>query len=123
MDWYLKVLKNYVGFGGRARRKEYWMFTLISLIVAVIAAVLDNVLGLANEQLHYGVIYGLYALAVFLPSLAVSIRRLHDTDRSGWWLLIGFVPFIGAVVLLVFMVLEGNRGDNRFGPDPKAGVA
>ena len=121
MDWYLKVLKNYVGFGGRARRKEYWMFTLFSTIFALVAMVLDNVLGLASEQLHYGPIYGLYALAVFLPSLAVCVRRLHDTGRSAWWLLIAFVPLLGAIVLLVFMVLEGEHGPNAHGPDPKAG--
>ena len=121
MDWYLKVLKNYVGFSGRARRKEYWMFTLFSVIFAVVAMILDNVLGLASKEIGYGPIYGLYALAVLLPSLAVSVRRLHDTDRSGWWLLIALIPFLGGIVLLVFMVLEGNHSDNRFGPDPKAG--
>jgi uncharacterized membrane protein YhaH (DUF805 family) len=120
MDWYLKVLKNYVGFSGRARRKEYWMFVLFNILFAVAAMVLDNVLGLASEKLHYGPIYGLYALAVFLPGLAAGVRRLHDTDRSGWWLLLCLVPLVGLVVI-VFLALEGTPGGNRFGPDPKAG--
>jgi uncharacterized membrane protein YhaH (DUF805 family) len=120
MDWYLKVLKNYVGFSGRARRKEYWMFVLFNILFAVVAMVLDNVFGLASEKLHYGPIYGLYALAVFLPGLAAGIRRLHDTDRSGWWLLLCLVPLVGLVVI-VFLALEGTPGSNRFGPDPKAG--
>lgn len=122
MHWYLKVLRNYVGFEGRARRKEYWMFVLFNVIAAIVAMVLDNVLGLASSQYAgYGPIYGLYLLAVLLPSLAVGVRRLHDTDRSGWWMLLGFVPILGAIVLLVFMVIEGTPGPNRFGPDPKAG--
>ncbi len=120
MNWYLKVLKNYVGFSGRARRTEYWMFTLFSVIAAIIAMVLDNLLGLASSQLGYGPIYGLYALAVLLPSIAVGVRRLHDTDKSGWWMLIGLIPLLGAIVLLVFFVLEGTHGENRYGPDPKA---
>lgn len=124
MDWYLKVLKNYVGFSGRARRREYWMFALFNLIVAIVAIVLDRVLGLASEQYGgYGPIYGIYAFAVLLPSLAVAVRRLHDTDRSGWWLLLALVPVIGAIVLLVFALLEGTRGANRFGSDPKAVAA
>jgi uncharacterized membrane protein YhaH (DUF805 family) len=120
MEWYLKVLKNYVGFSGRARRKEYWMFTLFNLIALVVMSVLDRMLGLAGEA-GVGILYTVYALAVLLPSLAVSVRRLHDIDKSGWWMLLVLVPFIGAIVLLVFAVMEGTRGDNRFGADPKAG--
>ena len=122
MEWYLKVLKNYVGFSGRARRKEYWMFVLFNIIFAVVAMILDNMLGLASKEYGYGPIYGLYALAVFLPGLAVSVRRLHDIGKSGWWLLIALIPLIGAIVLIIWDVREGDRGDNRFGPDPKAGA-
>lgn len=122
MNWYLKVLKQYFDFNGRARRKEYWMYTLFNVVALVVAMILDNVLGLAGD-IGYGPIYGLYALATLLPSLGVCVRRLHDTDKSGWWVLIGLVPLIGAIVLLVFMVMEGTRGDNRFGADPKAGDA
>lgn len=122
MEWYLKVLKNYVGFSGRARRKEYWMFTLFNLIAFVIAMVLDNMLGLNFEGIGYGPIYSLYALAVFLPGVAVSIRRLHDTDRSGWWLLLAFIPLIGAIILIIWLATDGTPGDNRFGSNPKAGA-
>ncbi len=114
MDWYLTVLKQYTVFSGRARRKEYWMFFLINLIVSLAINVIEAiVLGTAFLGL-------IYALAVFLPYLAVTIRRLHDTDRSGWWFLIAFIPLVGAIVLLVFLVMEGTSGDNQFGADPKA---
>lgn len=113
MNYYVAVLKNYVGFSGRARRAEYWQFTLFNIIALVACFVID----LAIKS---PILYALYALAVLLPSLAVAVRRLHDTDRSGWWLLIGLVPLIGGIVLLVFMCLEGTRGNNKHGADPKA---
>ena len=126
MQWYLAVLKNYVGFSGRARRKEYWMFTLINAIVGAIINVIQLILGLELPYLSM-----LYLLATFLPVLALAIRRLHDTDRSGAWALLFFVPFIGWLVLLVpiigwlvlfvFACLEGNSGSNRYGNDPKFG--
>lgn len=97
MQWYLSVLKNYAGFSGRARRKEYWMFTLINAIVGAIINVIQLILGLELPYLSM-----LYLLATFLPVLALAIRRLHDTDRSGAWALLFFVPFIGWLVLLVF---------------------
>jgi uncharacterized membrane protein YhaH (DUF805 family) len=82
---------------------------------------LDRVLGLASETYGIGPLYVLYALAVLIPGLAVGVRRLHDIDKSGWWMLIAFIPLIGGIVLLVFAVMEGTSGSNRFGPDPKAG--
>ena len=114
MHWYLDVLKNYTGFSGRARRTELWMFWLINLGIAIVLTVIESILGLP------GVLSGLYNLAILLPSIAVGMRRLHDTDRTGWWLLIAFVPFVGAIVLLIFFCLEGTKGDNQYGPDPKA---
>lgn len=116
MDWYVGVLKKYVEFNGRARRKEYWMFFLINFVIALALGVVDAVLG-------FGLLGGLYALAVLLPSLAVTVRRLHDTGRTGWWILIGLIPLIGIIVILIFMVLEGQPGDNAYGPDPKAAGA
>ncbi|WP_433571824.1 DUF805 domain-containing protein [Streptomyces sp. CA-251247] len=113
MHWYLDVLKKYAVFNGRARRQEYWMFMLFSVITSAVLWVLDMVIGTSP------VIVAIYFLAVFLPSLGVTIRRLHDTDRSGWWILIYFVPLVGFIVLLVFLVLEGQRHDNSYGPDPK----
>ncbi len=123
MEWYLKVLKNYVGFSGRARRKEYWMFLLFHLIVLIVAMLLDRMLGLSFGDVGYGPIYSLYALAVFLPSLAVAIRRLHDTNRSGWWLLLAFIPIIGGIVLIIWLATDGTPGDNRYGSNPKAAAA
>jgi len=117
MQWYLKVLRQYADFNGRARRTEYWMFTLFSVIISVVLAILDSVLGASAGG--FGLLQGLYALAVLLPSLAVGARRLHDTGRSGWWLLIGLIPLIGAIVLIVFFVIDGDRGPNAYGPDPK----
>ena len=96
MDWYLKVLKNYVGFRGRARRKEYWMFILVNIILTTI-----------------------YGILVFLPWWAVQFRRLHDTDRSAWWALLFLIPFIGWLIIIVFNCQAGTPGENRFGPDPK----
>lgn len=119
MNWYLKVLKNYTNFSGSARRKEYWMFTLFNVIFAVAAMLLDNLLGIAIEGIGYGPIYGLYVLATIVPGIAVSVRRLHDVDKSGWMLLIGLIPLIGAIWLLVLFVTEGTPGDNQYGPNPK----
>lgn len=113
MNYYLAVLKNYVGFSGRARRAEYWQFVLFNVIAMVLCVVIDLAIGSS-------ILYILYVLAVLLPGLAVGVRRLHDTGRSGWWLLISLIPLIGGIVLLVFMCLEGTRGDNKYGADPKA---
>ena len=113
------VLSQYVGFGGRARRSEYWWFFLFSVLVSIATAILDVALGTNFEDSSNGVIGLIASLALFLPSLAVAVRRLHDTDRSGWWVLIGLIPLIGLIVLLVFFVQDGTRGPNRFGPDPK----
>jgi len=113
VEWYLKALTNYVGFGGRARRREYWMFALFNLIIAFGLAFVDVVAGT-------GVLSLLYGLGVFLPSLAVSVRRLHDVSKSGWWLLICLIPLIGALVLLYFAVSDGSPGENSYGPSPKA---
>ena len=121
MNWMLMPYQRYFDFSGRSRRKEYWMFVLFNVIFAIVAMVLDNVLGLASKELGYGPIYGLYALAMILPSLAVAARRLHDIGKSGWWQLIALIPIIGVIVLIVWYVREGDHGDNAYGPDPKAG--
>ncbi len=113
MDWYLKVIKNYVGFSGRARRTEYWMFVLFNFIISAVLGILQYMADMGT------LLTALYSLALFLPGLAVSFRRLHDTGRSGWWVLISFIPIIGAIILIVFMVMEGDRGANKYGSDPK----
>jgi uncharacterized membrane protein YhaH (DUF805 family) len=119
MDWYLGVLRNYTGFSGRARRKEYWFFTLFNVLVVIALSMLDAMIGTFDAETGYGALSTVYMLAVLIPSLAVSFRRLHDTNRSAWWLLLGLVPLIGTLVLLVFMILEGTEGSNDYGPDPK----
>ncbi len=118
MNWYLDAWKNYINFQGRARRKAYWMFVLFNIIAAVLVGMLDSVLGLGGES-GYGPISGLYSLAVFLPGLALAVRRLHDTGRTGWWMLIGLIPLIGWIVLLVFFVQDSQPGSNQYGPNPK----
>jgi uncharacterized membrane protein YhaH (DUF805 family) len=117
MNWYLEVLKKYAEFKGRARRKEYWMFFLINLIIAVVIAFVEGMFG------SPGIIGMLYSLAVLLPAIGVTVRRLHDTDRTGWWILVFLIPLIGWIVLLVFMVLDSQPGDNEYGPNPKAAAA
>ena len=117
MNWYLEVMKKYAVFSGRARRREYWMFTLVNLIIFLVLALIEGFLG------SPGVISILYGLAILIPGLAVSVRRLHDIDRSGWWLLIGFVPVIGAVILLVFMLINSKPGENQYGANPKETTA
>ena len=119
MNWYLKVVKNYVGFSGRARRKEYWMFILFNLIFCIVAVILDNILGTAIKGIGYGLFYILYTLAVLLPGLAAAVRRLHDIGKSGWMILISIVPLIGWIWILVLLVLDSNPGDNKYGPNPK----
>jgi uncharacterized membrane protein YhaH (DUF805 family) len=115
MQWYLKVLRQYVDFEGRARRTEYWMYILVTVGIAIVLAVLDSLLfGTSSRVLGL-----IYALATLLPSLGVTVRRLHDTSRSGWWVLISAIPLIGAIVLIVFLATEGTRGPNAYGPDPK----
>lgn len=119
MNWYLKVLKQYADFSGRARRTEYWMFFLFNMIFAFLAAIIDNVLGTASPELGYGIFYGIYALAMFIPGLAVAVRRLHDVGKSGWMLLIAFIPLIGAIWLLVLLLTDSQEGTNNWGENPK----
>jgi len=114
MNWYLEVLKKYAVFDGRARRKEYWYFVLFNTIINIVLSGIDSV------TTGIGLLAGLYTLAVLIPSIAVSIRRLHDTDRSGWWILIALIPIIGWIVLLIFMVQDGKPGENQYGLNPKA---
>jgi uncharacterized membrane protein YhaH (DUF805 family) len=123
MNWYLEVLKKYAVFNGRARRKEYWYFLLFNIIVSIVLAVIDDVTGSFSPEAGMGLLGGIYSLAVLIPSIAVSVRRLHDTERSGWWLLIGLIPLIGAIVLIVFMVQDSKPGQNQYGANPKDATA
>jgi len=119
MNWFLEVLRKYAVFSGRARRMEYWMFYLFSFIFTIVFGIIDAVVGSFNPETGMGLFGGIYLLAIIIPSIAVLVRRLHDTNRSGWWLLIGLIPIVGAITLLVFSVLDGTPGTNQYGGNPK----
>jgi uncharacterized membrane protein YhaH (DUF805 family) len=152
MKWYIQVLNSYADFSGRSRRKEYWMFFLINLIISIVLSIIDKVLGSDNivsfggtAFRNNGIIGSLYSLLIFVPSLAAGVRRLHDTNRSGWFLLLPFSPFllflispflgkigfvlmfmgyltiiVFAIVLIVLLATEGDKGENDYGPNPKS---
>ena len=113
MKEYLDCLCRYCVFTGRSRRREYWMFAVMNFIFGTAASLMDDILGSA------GAVSLIYALFTMLPSTAVFVRRLHDTDHSAWWILIMFIPLIGSIVILVFLCQNGTIGVNRFGDDPK----
>ncbi|MFC5468225.1 DUF805 domain-containing protein [Cohnella suwonensis] len=113
MEWYVKVLQNYAVFQGRARRKEYWMFVLVNVIISIVLGIVEAIVGVDS------LLSGLYSLAIIVPSLAVGARRLHDIGKSGWWQLIGLIPIIGLIILLIFYCTD-SVGDNQYGPNPKA---
>lgn len=117
MNWYIEALKKYVVFSGRARRKEYWMFVLFNVIIYIVLFFLETLIG------GPGIVAYLYCLAVLLPGISVGVRRLHDISRSGWWILIGFIPVIGTIILIIFMILDSKPGENKYGPNPKGVTA
>ncbi len=127
MEWMLMPYRRYADFSGRSCRREYWMFTLLSVIVAIVAVILivagGNGLGDGSSApgpvfwLGAGVL-GIWVLASIIPSIAVQVRRFHDQDRSGWMILLGFIPYVGSIIVFIFMCLKGTTGPNRFGPDP-----
>ena len=124
MNWFIEVLtKKYAEFSGRAQRAEYWYFILFYLLIYIGVTIIDRILGTYSSTAGVGLLQTLFSLGVLIPSIAVGVRRLHDTDRSGWWVLIAFVPLIGAIVLLIFTVQEGTAGDNQYGPNPKSTAA
>ena len=133
MEWYLKVMRdNYANFSGRARRKEYWMFTLFFFLITVVIYFLFALLAffMAGDLINLmdnewvPVVLGfsiiIYFLIHLIPSIAVTVRRLHDTGKSGWLYLLTFIPYIGSLIIFIFTVIEGDKGDNKYGPDPKA---
>ena len=123
MNWFVAVLKKYAEFSGRARRAEYWYFVLFYVLIFFALSIVDGVAGTFDDEFGVGLLGGLFVLGTFIPSLAVTVRRLHDTDRSGWWILLNLVPLVGGIIVLVFTCLDGTSGDNRFGPNPKAAAA
>lgn len=125
MKWYLKCLKQYADFTGRARRKEYWMFYLFNLIFVLLTGFIGGFIGAlvsgGDEDLSIGIAYGLYflyVLVVLTPSLAVTVRRLHDIGKSGWWLFIVFIPIVGPIWLLVLLITD-SEDENEYGKYPK----
>ncbi|MEQ6125330.1 DUF805 domain-containing protein [Pseudotenacibaculum sp. MALMAid0570] len=119
IDWWKKAfLQNYANFEGRARRSEYWYFILFNFIISFTAWIASFILFFIGGFLLWFFI-GAFSLAIIIPKLAVQVRRLHDTGKSGWWIFICLIPVIGAIALLVFNLTEGDRGANEYGPDPK----
>ena len=114
MVWYNKALKSYTKFDGRARRREFWTFAMINFAIYILLAVGEGMINLTY------LFSSIFVLAVLLPSIAVCVRRLHDTGKSGWWLLLACLPVLGAIVLIVFFVEEGHAEPNKYGPNPKA---
>ncbi|MHC4873364.1 MAG: DUF805 domain-containing protein [Planctomycetota bacterium] len=112
MNYYIEVWKKFAVFSGRARRKEYWMFVLFNIIVAILLGIID---GFVTN----GILIGIYNLAIIIPSIAVGVRRLHDIGRSGWSLLFVLIPFVGPFIILYFLVTDSAPGDNEYGPNPK----
>ena len=121
MRWYLMVLKKYAEFNGRSRRKEYWYFTLISSVISIILTFVSEYMGLMLMALDtpVGILDTVYQLAVLIPSIAVSVRRLHDTNHSGWWMLLAFVPIVGWIWLIVLMATDSEASANAHGANPK----
>ncbi len=121
MNWYLKVLKEYANFEGRARRKEYWMFLLFNSIFFITAIIIDNILGITyGRDIFYGPFYTLYVLAVFIPGLAVSVRRFHDIGKSGWYCLVILIPLAGPIWFLVLVATDSEPRENEYGKNPKS---
>jgi uncharacterized membrane protein YhaH (DUF805 family) len=123
LDWMKMPLTRYADFNGRSRRMEYWMFVVGIIVAMIVTTVIDGVLGMTGMVFGvYGPLTTLLLLGVFIPSIACAVRRFHDQDKTGWLVLMAFIPLVN-LVFLVFMFLEGTKGDNQYGPDPKAGAA
>lgn len=120
MHWFIEAMtKKYATFEGRARRSEYWYFMLFYFLAVVVLTFIDVFTGMYSEEYGFGLLSALFMIATIIPSLAVTVRRLHDTDRSGWWVLLNLIPIVGVLIVLVFTVLDSQPGANRFGPNPK----
>jgi uncharacterized membrane protein YhaH (DUF805 family) len=115
MQWYVEVLRKYAVFEGRAHRTEFWMFVLVNFAISIALNIVDYAIGTDGE--YIGLLSGVYAIAVLIPSLAVGARRLHDTGRTAWWLLLE-LTIVGIIVLIVFWAMEGEKGPNEHGPNP-----
>jgi uncharacterized membrane protein YhaH (DUF805 family) len=119
VNWYLQALKKYAEFDGRARRAEYWWFTIPTVLIDLALTSIDRLIASLQEAYIIGLLGLLFGLAMFLPSLAVTFRRLHDIGRTGWWFLIGFLPCVGWIILLIFTLQDSQPSTNQYGPNPK----
>lgn len=119
MKWFTKCLVQYADFKGRARRKEYWMFTLFYCLFYFVVVVIDAAFGVYDDESGWGILSGIFWLGTLIPSLAVSVRRLHDVGKSGWFLLFWLIPIAGWIILFVWSVTKGEEGGNAWGDDPK----
>jgi uncharacterized membrane protein YhaH (DUF805 family) len=118
MKWYLEVLKKYAVFTGRASRKEFWIFGLINVAIIFALKGIELLVGRSNADSHIVVVRLLYEAAAMIPTVAVSVRRLHDTNRTGWWYLTIFIPVVGIIKLMIDFAEDSQPGDNRYGPNP-----
>lgn len=123
MKWYLQVLKNYFDLDGRARRKEYWYFFLCHLTICVVLSVIDYGIDSNFTSINMGLLSVIYIVATVIPATSVVVRRLHDTGRSGWWYFLAVIPYVGLIALLIFLALDGQPGDNQYGPNPNEVIA
>ncbi len=119
MNWFLLALSKYTVFSGRSQRSEYWYFVLFGFLISIGLAIIDLATGLVDPQQGIGLFSGIFSLALLIPNITAGVRRLHDTGRSGWWMLLAFIPIIGAIVLIVFYAQDSQPNENRFGPNPK----
>jgi uncharacterized membrane protein YhaH (DUF805 family) len=120
LSWFIEALKKYAVFSGRSRRKEYWYFVLFVVLISIVLNIIDGLFGTYHRSTGAGLLSTIFSLAILIPSISVSVRRLHDIDRTGWWVLISLVPLVGWIVLLVFHVQDSTPGPNRYGPNPKS---
>ncbi|MEZ9567200.1 DUF805 domain-containing protein [Vibrio artabrorum] len=119
MEYFIGAIRKYSVFKGRARRKEFWYFYLVSFVISLVLAFLDHQLGTYDPELGGGLLGGIYGIFIFLPSLALTVRRIHDTGRSGYWAFLLLVPLVGLLVILFFALTDSNSGSNEYGGSPK----
>lgn len=118
MNWYMAVIRKYAEFNGRARRKEYWMFVLINFLIGILIGIVGAIIGETGGLISVS-LSGVYTLFIFLPYWAVTVRRLHDTNKSGWWILINLIPVFGQIIMFIFKVIDSDPNENAYGPNPK----
>ena len=119
MNWFMTALRKYAVFTGRSRRSEYWYFALFYFLILFALSIVDVFAGTMSVEAEIGLFSGIFGLAMVIPSIAVGVRRLHDIGKSGWWILIGFIPLVGWIILLVWACRDSQPGANAYGPNPK----